>query len=419
MQNAIKSKLDIAQPKSKDSPSAKRRSELLDQLKEIRGQQSTGKAGRNQTFEQIKKEDEKLKALIAEQKAARSRVSFKNVDEIDREIERLEKQVNGGMMKLVDEKKALADISSLRKQRKGFAGFDEQQKKIDEAKAKLKSLRDTLDDPESKALSDKYNKIQAELDTIKAEQDDAYKNINALRDERTKLNDDQKEKYAAIRKIKDDYYQANRAIQEYEFQARKKARERRQVERENFEKEKRKERAQKMLAEASDKAYLDEIRRAESLLRFLDPSYSAEKAPLQAPSQFQATAQRTVDDSGIKGMKVVKKEEEDYFAGTGGKKGKKGRKTAAAAESPAASSTAKYSCPPSVIEDCEFLKVDPPMSAADIPALREKVKAKLDHWKADQDAQTAKVRFNTHVNFAADTDRNIERREGKEGSRAS
>ena len=392
MQNALKAKLDIAQPKSKDSPAAKRRQELIDQLKEIRETQKGGKAGRSQTFEQIKKEDEKLKQLIAEQKTARSRVAFKNVDEIDREIERLDKQVNGGMMKLVDEKKALADISSLRKQRKGFAGFDDQQKKIDESKAKLKSLRDTLDDPESKALSDKYNKLQGELDAIKAEQDDAYKNINALRDERTKLNEDQKEKYAAIRKVKDDHFQANRAIQEYEYQARKKARERRNVERENFEKEKRKERAEKKLAEASDKAYLDEIRRAESLLRFLDPSYTAEKAPLQAPSQFQATAQRTIDESGIKGRKLEKKEDEDYFAGTGGKKGKKGRKNAAAAaESPAASSTAKYNCPPSVIEDCDFLKIDPPMSATDIPSVREKVKSKLEHWKADQDAQTAKV----------------------------
>lgn len=391
MQNANKAKLDIAQPKSKDSPSAKRRAELLAQLKEIREQQAGGKAGRSQTFEQIKKEDEKLKALIAEQKTARSRVSFKNVDEIDREIERLDKQVNGGMMKLVDEKKALGDISSLRKQRKGFAGFEDQQKKIDESKAKLKSLRDTLDDPESKALSEKYSKIQAELDTIKAEQDDAYKNINALRDERTKLNDEQKEKFQAIRKIKDDYYQGNRAIQEYEYQARKKARERRKTEQENFEKEKRKARAQKLLAEASDKAYLDEIRLAESVLRFLDPSYSSEKAPLQAPSQFQATAQRTVDDSGIKGMKVVRKDEEDYFSGTGGKKGKKGRKNAAAAESPAASSTAKYSCPPAVIENCESLKIDPPMSAADIPSVREKLQAKLAHWRADQDAQTARV----------------------------
>jgi len=55
-----------------------------------------------------------------------------------------------------------------------------------------------------------------------------------------------------------------------------------------------------VLDEASDLAYLDEIRRAESLLRFLDPSYKKENAPLQAPSQFTATAQRTVDDAGIK-----------------------------------------------------------------------------------------------------------------------
>jgi hypothetical protein len=54
-------------------------------VKEIREEQSTGKAGRNKAFDEIKRLDEKLKAKIAEQKTARSRVSFKNVDEVDRE----------------------------------------------------------------------------------------------------------------------------------------------------------------------------------------------------------------------------------------------------------------------------------------------------------------------------------------------
>lgn len=389
--------MDIAQPKNKDSPSAKRRAELLAQLKEIREQQAGGKAGRNKIFEEIKRLDEKLKSKIAEQKTARSRVAFKNVDEIDREIDRLDKQVNGGMMKLVDEKKALAEISSLRKQRKGFAGFEQSQKEIDDLKAELKAKRDTLDDPESKALSDKYSKLQTELDAIKSEQDDAFKNIQTLRDQRTKLQAEQQEKYLAIRKIKDDYYNQGRAVQKYEYEARQKQRERRKLEQETFEKEKKKERAQKVLAEASDKAYLDEIRRAESLLRFLDPSYQAEKAPLQAPSQFQAQAQRTVDDAGLKGVKVVRKEdkEDDYFKGTGGKKGKKGRKPAAGGDSGASTppASAKYSCPPSVVEDCAFMSIEPPMSAADIPTVRGKVKAKLDFWKADQDAQTERVCF--------------------------
>ena len=384
--------MDVATPNSKDSPSAKRRAKLLAELKEIREKQGSSKSGRNRIFDEIKREDAKLKDMMAAQKTARSRTSFKSVDDVDREIDRLEKQVNSGMMKLVDERKALTEISSLRKQRKGFGGFEDVQKAIDEKKAAIKALRDTLDDPESKALSDRYNELQGELDVIKAEQDDAYKNINSLRDERSKLQADQQEKYQAIKKIKDDYYQQNRAAQKYEYELRQRTRERRKAEQENYLKEKRKERAQQMLAEASDKAYLDEIRRAESLLRFLDPSYTADKAPLQAPSKFQATAQRTVDDSGLKGMKVVRKEEEDYFAGSGSKKGKKNKKAAGSAESPAPA-TGKYSCPPSVMEDCAAMGLEPPMSAADIPTVREKVKAKLDHWKADQAAQTERVRL--------------------------
>jgi DNA repair exonuclease SbcCD ATPase subunit len=293
------------------------------------------------------------------------------------------------MMKLVDEKKALTEISNLRKQRKGFAGFDDAQKQIDEKKAKLKKLRDSLEDPESKALSERYNTLQAELDTIKAEQDDVFKNLNSLRDEKTRLQNEQNQKWAAIKEIKDKHYQAGRALQKWEFEARQRARERKKAENEKYHQEKKKERAQQMLAEASDPAYLDEIRKAESLLVYLDPSYVSEKAPLQAPSQFQATAQRTVDDSGIKGIKVVKKEEEDYFAGTGGKKGKKNRKENKKPEEAAAPKV--WSCPPAVSETCIALGIDPPYSAAEAAQCKEKVTEKLAFWKQDQAAQTEKV----------------------------
>jgi uncharacterized coiled-coil DUF342 family protein len=385
--------LDLIKPASKDSPSSKRRGELLAQIKEIREKQGAGKAGRNKIFDEIKSEDAKLKDLIAQQKVARSRVSFKSVEDLDREIDRLDKQVSTGMMKLVDEKKALTEISNLRKQRKGFSGFDDAQKQIDDKKAKLKKLRDSLEDPESKALSEQYNKLQAEMDTIKAEQDDVFKNVNSLRDEKTKLQNEQAQKWAAIKQLKDEHYQASRALQKWEFEARQRARERKKAENEKYQQEKKKERAQQMLAEASDKAYLDEIRKAESLLIFLDPSYVSEKAPLQAPSQFQATAQRTVDDSGIKGIKIVKKDEEDYFAGTGGKKGKKNRKENKKPEAELVSRPKDWSCPPGVLETCVALDIEPPMSAADVLVCKEKVTEKLNFWKKDQVAQTERVSF--------------------------
>jgi len=99
-------------------------------------------------MDKIKRLDENLKSRINEQKTARSKVQFKSVDEVNSEIDRLQKQVDSGTMKIVDEKKALADISQLNRQKKGFAGFDEAQKGIDEVKGQIAELRKTLDDPE-------------------------------------------------------------------------------------------------------------------------------------------------------------------------------------------------------------------------------------------------------------------------------
>jgi len=387
--NAIKAKIELAQPnKNKDqpSPTQKRRQELIAQANEIRQKQAGGKNARTSKLDQIKRLDEQLKSRIAEQKTARSKVSFKSADEIDREIKNLNAQIDSGKMKIVDEKKALDEISKLSKLKKSFVGFEDSQKQIDDLKAKIKEIKDSMEDPEAKALSEQYNKIQVELDAIKAEQDEAYKGLSSLRDERSKLHAEQQEKFMAIKKLKDDYYGQKKAFAAFEREQREKAREKHQAERDRIAKERRMERAQKMLEEASDPAFMDEIRRANSLLAFLDPTHKvAEKTPLLADKGLGAQPTRKVDASGIKGVVLTRKEdrEDEYFAPV--KKGKKGKKSAAVE-----TSAKTFNCPPSVIEDCGVIGIDPPMSAADVPAAIEKVKAKLDQWKADQPEQTRK-----------------------------
>lgn len=322
-------------------------------------------------------------------------MSFKNVGEIDQEIARLEKQVDSGTLRLVDERKALSDISNLRKQRKGFSGLEEAQKGINDLKAQIAELKKTLDIPEAKALSDKYSEIQKQLDAIKAEQDGVYKNLNSLRDERTKLRNDQQKKYAAIREIKDNYFKARRAYKEYEDEAWRVRRERQKTEREAFERERRKKVADKKLEEASALAYTDEIITAQGLIRHFDPSYNFSLLGLEDKkeegSNFRAGVGRTVDDSGLKGVKVVRKEdrEEDYFAGTGGKKGgKKGKKGGAAAGSEAG----KFNMNVGIIEDFAKVKIDPPMNQSDVPASVEKLAAKITEWKKNQATKTEEVR---------------------------
>lgn len=291
-------------------------------------------------------------------------------------------------MKLVDEKKALAEVSSLRKHKKTMSGLEDLQKKIDEKKAENAELKKSFDNPETRALSQKYEDNQKELDDIKAAREDTNKNYDTLKAEREKLYQEQQATYAAIRKVKDDYYGQRKAYKEYEDQIYQQRRERQKAERDAYEKEKRRRIAEQKLEEASEPAFLDQIRTAEGLIRHFDPSQSTGSDD-KGPSQFAATAQRTVDEGGFKGMKVVKKEDpEDFFVGSGGKKKGKGKKGGAAAATP---DSGKLNMNIGIIEELAKVGIDPPSTQADVPGVVEKLKIKLEGWKKDQASQTQKV----------------------------
>lgn len=343
-------------------------------------------------LDKVKRLDENLKSRQAEQKAARSRVSFKSADDVQKEIDRLQKQVDTGTMKIVDEKKALADISQLNRQKRGFAAFDEADKGIEDVKAQIAELKKSMNDPESKALSDRYTEITAELDQIKASQDDAYKNLNSLRDDRTKAHEQQQEKYAAVKEIKDRYYKSKRAAADYEREARRIREEKRRAENDAYHRGRRQEAAKSKLEEASAPAYQDEIRTTQNLIAYLDPA-SAQKQEVTGPGKFAATATRTVDDSSIKGTRLVKKDDDNYFIGGGGKKNKKGRgQQNGTAPAPApAPSAGKFNLDIGTIDSLGRIGVDPPMSQNDVPAVVEKLKEKLDFWKSDQKRKTDEV----------------------------
>ena len=390
MQNANKAKIDSARP-NKESPQNDRFRALIAEQNSIREQQKSNKSSRTAQQEKYTAGEAQLKAMITEQKNARSRVGFKNVEEIDAQIDRLMKQVDSGSMKLVDEKKALAEVSSLRKQRKGFSGFDDMQKRIDQKKSEITDLKKTFDNPESRALSQKYEDNQKELAEIKATREDVNKNLDSLKAEREKFVNEEKAAYAKIREIKDTYYQLRKANKEYDDMVYQQRRERQKAERDAYEKEKRKKIATGKLEDASAPAYWEEIETTERLIRYFDPA-SAVSDSSTGPGKFAATAQRTVEDSSMKGMKVMKKDEEDFFVGGGGKKKGKGKKTSASgAGTGTATDGAKFNINYKTIEELQKVGVDPPGNQSEVPVIVEKLKEKLEGWKQDQDRQTKVV----------------------------
>ena len=87
---------------------------------------------------------------------------------VSRAQRQLEKQVESGSLKLVEEKRALQEISQWKRSRRIVEGFQVEQEGIDAERAKADELRKQLDDPVAKAASDRYDAIKKELDELAA-----------------------------------------------------------------------------------------------------------------------------------------------------------------------------------------------------------------------------------------------------------
>ncbi|KDN38462.1 hypothetical protein K437DRAFT_259412 [Tilletiaria anomala UBC 951] len=152
-----------------NTPAGKRRAELRAQLEELRGDQAGSKGNRIKVLDEIKTLQESVSKKTAELKANKAKLRFSSSVEVDAQIQSLEKQVESGSMKIVEERKALAEISTLRKTRKAVEATDAQQKLIDADRTRIDELRKTLDSPQSRELAKRYDDIKAELDTIQQE----------------------------------------------------------------------------------------------------------------------------------------------------------------------------------------------------------------------------------------------------------
>ena len=99
----------------------------------------------------------------------------------------LDRQIESGSMKLVDEKKALQEISNLRRSRKTLEASGSVDDAIAADRARIDDLRKLLDDPESRKVSDKFDVLKKEMEGLREEGNKAYEERGKLFDERNAL----------------------------------------------------------------------------------------------------------------------------------------------------------------------------------------------------------------------------------------
>ncbi|KAJ3985881.1 hypothetical protein F5890DRAFT_1082406 [Lentinula detonsa] len=405
--SAAKDKISLA---NKGGAGNERRNALKAELDQIRGQQSNNKTSRGKVLDQIKAYDESIKQKIKDLQAAKGKISFKSTAELDAHIKyalhiplyfilklcsyrNLENKVDSGMLKLADEKRALAEITSCKRSRRTLDTFQSEQESIDVDRAAVAELRKQLDDPDFKAVSDRYDKVKQELDELKKEEDVYYANRSKLVEERdsiqaqlTPLYDEKRQSMQTFREANDRFYnklQEDRARRAERIRAQRAA----------DELQAKQETAQRLREEAEAPAYQAQIEDCQTLIDSFSGK-SSENGALKSTSLVEKQEVAGVSKLEIRkiedvpeGVVVRKKKGEDsdaYFVGGKGKN--KGKKTKANGSAETAS---QLNLPFSTLSALLNFSIPPPTSSADIPRVIENLKTKKAWFEANQARQTA------------------------------
>ena len=307
--------------------------------------------------------------------------------------------MESGKLKLGDEKRALQVISNSRRLRRTVEGFQAEQAAIDREKEEEEQLRAQLDDPETKAISDRYEKLKAEFEDLKREGDEAYASRNKLFDERNALQGVIDTLWSMKKESQQRYKDANDRywVKAKEEQARRAERIRQQ--RAADEQQRKLDLVERLREEASSPAYQIEIQDCQTLIDAFSKGTTSEVPAITSAAE-QKTGLTGVPQLDIRKVEVPTdlvarkkkgEEEEAYFVAGKGKKSKKGAKTnghGAPALSTPSTSSSNFHIPLPTLTALLMLSIPPPGSRDEIPRVVEDLKTKKAWFEANQELET-------------------------------
>ncbi|KAL3900439.1 MAG: hypothetical protein SGCHY_001334 [Lobulomycetales sp.] len=344
-----------------------KRSALLDQIKRIQGD--------------MKKKGDALKN-------SKDKLPFKTLKELDDHVKALESQLGSGRItQLSEEKRIVAEISSLKKHRKTLDGLGSQQSSVSADRVGLDTLRAQLTelDPLRTQLNKDLDAAKAELNAFESARKEAVGGMTDLFTKRNKVKEELDAEFDKVKGLRAEY----KAAKDAWFVHQRAEWERKNLE---FQAKKKEERMARLASDAEAEreaaeipAFTDEINLCSNLVKHFD---QLAKSAAGGKALDTAASSGEKEQPKMEGLVALKKKdarEEDFmFMGKGGKKNKK--KGGAAAPS-AASRSLKLDF--EVMDQLLTLKVDEiPTTHADIPAVIKSLEARKAEFLAKQDKAT-------------------------------
>ncbi|KAL4399582.1 multicopy suppressor of BFA (Brefeldin A) [Malassezia pachydermatis] len=379
---------------STDTPAGKRRAELRAELESLRSEQAGRKGSRGKVFDELKQVQDGIASKVKTLQAAKAKAPFKSVAELDAHIRSIESQIESGSMKIVEERKALHEVSMLKKTRRSLEQFSTQQAEIDTLRKRVEELRSSLDDPETAAANRRYDAIKKELDDLAKEQEKTFGSRSKLQNQRTALSktldelyQERRDRLTAYHAENDKYFARVHAERERRNEAIRK-------ERLEASKARLAQEEQDMREEAAMPAFAKEIEDCDVLIRYFSGETDAQPQKKDAISTSSSSTalptlpeMRRTDSAVPEGAVIARKkgEEEEYFAGSAKKKGKNKKHHQV---KQAESEYGALHVPFGMLSALLSLSIPPPANAADLPRVVDNIKLKREYFVSNQARQT-------------------------------
>lgn len=159
------------------------RGELLTKIQSLKSQRQSLEEARAPILGKLKDLQHDMKTKQDELATAKEKLPLKRVEDIDKKIMEIEHQLETGSVgKLIEEKRMVAEVTKLKKNRKALEALTNEQRAVDSIKRELDTTRALLNEKEHiiNGIRDQIKKVSSELNALPDDKNSKQSKIQSL-----------------------------------------------------------------------------------------------------------------------------------------------------------------------------------------------------------------------------------------------
>jgi len=317
---------------------------------------------------------------------------YSNGEDIDKRIREIENTMAHSSLSLKAEKDYMKEITELKQSKKKVAQFADMSDKVSnmpglsgDMVAQKKEIQAQI-----ALLMEKKKEINGKLDALNEERKAKQGDPSDLFEKRNQKGEKIKELIAERNQARDDFRKEKEAFREYLAEQRRLKQERYAAEKEEWAKQAKIRQLEAKVAQLDEQPHVQELTLLEQTIKFCKDLLP--QSADQSKEEKKETTYNNKDNETVL-LKKEDRDEEFFFAATKTKKGKKGPKT----EAEQSKKPIKHNA--ETFKLFHSLKLDAPVTVADIPALLTKLEEqkagyekKVEEWSKNKEEMKQKIR---------------------------